>query len=207
MGAKRRRLPAEQARAAILDAAERHLAARGPEGIRLKDLAVELGISHPTILHHFGSRAGLVRAVAQRAVRSLENDLVAVIAGGDVDEQAATGLFERVLEVLGERRHARTLAWLLLARTDETEDVLDYGAQLGRLAAVVHQNRTAHLGDRTPEYQDTLFAVMLASLALFGHAIANPMLSTHAGVNPREFLHWLTRLLLRYLDCSITGPV
>lgn len=206
MGSKRRRLPAEQARAAILDAAERHLAARGPEGIRLKELAAELGIAHPTILHHFGSRAGLVRAVATRAVRALEDELVAVIAGGEVDEHAAAGMFARVLEVLGERRHARTLAWLYLARADETEDIVDHGAQLRRLADVVHANRKAHLGDETPEYQDTLFAVMLASLALFGHAVANPMLSSNAGVDPREFLRWLTRLLMRYLDGSITTP-
>ena len=203
MGGKRRRLPAEQARAAILDAAERHLASRGPEGIRLKEIAAELGISHPTILHHFGNRAGLVRAVATRAVRALETELIEVISSGAVDEEAAAGLLERVVEVLGERRHGRTLAWLYLARVDETEDIIDHGAQLRRVAEVVHAHRVARLGDRAPEYQDTLFAVMLTSLALFGHAIANPMLSDNAGVDPREFLRWLTRLLIGYLDGSI----
>ena len=66
MSKKRTRLPAEQAKQLIMAAAERHLAAHGPDGIRLKDLASELGISHPAILHHFGSREGLIRALVKK---------------------------------------------------------------------------------------------------------------------------------------------
>ena len=57
------RRTAEETRAAILDAAERRLKASGPASIRLQDVAAEAGISHPAVLHHFGSREGLVQAV------------------------------------------------------------------------------------------------------------------------------------------------
>ena len=74
MGGKPRvRRSAEEARAVILDAAETHLRARGPDGLRLKDLADEIGISHPAILHHFGSRTALVQAVMQRMTESIIN--------------------------------------------------------------------------------------------------------------------------------------
>src|SRR5688572_22191932 len=110
MGGKprRRRLPADQAQAAILDAAERQLVERGPDGIRLQDLADELGISHPAILHHFGSRAGLLRALVTRTGERLQRELIDTISRG-VDEKIAASVLERSFEVLADRKHARTL--------------------------------------------------------------------------------------------------
>ena len=55
---KRRRLPADEAKTRILEAAQKRLTEGGPDAIRLQDLAADLGISHPAILHHFGSREG-----------------------------------------------------------------------------------------------------------------------------------------------------
>jgi AcrR family transcriptional regulator len=41
-------------------------------GLRLQDIAADVGISHPAVLHHFGSREALVHAVIQRAILSLQ---------------------------------------------------------------------------------------------------------------------------------------
>ena len=49
----------------------------GPAGLRLQDVARAAGVSHPTILHHFGSREGLVRALNQRSVEALRNSVLA----------------------------------------------------------------------------------------------------------------------------------
>src|SRR5450432_3158548 len=62
----RRRRTSDEARAAILDAAERRLVSSGPAGIRLQEVAADVGVSHPTVLHHFGSREALVREVCER---------------------------------------------------------------------------------------------------------------------------------------------
>src|SRR5580693_3024846 len=77
--APRRRRTAEQARSAILDAAERRLVADGPGAIRLQEVAKDVGVSHPTVLHHFGSREGLVEAVVARALDSLHGGLLAAV--------------------------------------------------------------------------------------------------------------------------------
>ena len=74
---KRIRRTPEEARRVILDAAERRLSELGPEGIRLQEIAADVGISHPTILHHFDSREGLVLALTQRATDQLRADLLA----------------------------------------------------------------------------------------------------------------------------------
>ncbi len=108
----RRRLPADAARERILDAAERALAEVGPEGLRLTDLATQLGVSHPAILHHFGSRAGLVAAVIARALARLDRELGDAISQGRRDGE---NILERIAEFLAERGTARTVAWLVLS--------------------------------------------------------------------------------------------
>jgi AcrR family transcriptional regulator len=50
---------------AILCAAQGRLARLGADGIRLQDIARDAGVSHPTILHHFGSRDGLIVALVK----------------------------------------------------------------------------------------------------------------------------------------------
>ena len=77
--AKRIRRTAEEARRLILDAAEERLARQGPEGLRLQDIARDVGISHPAILHHFESREGLVRALVGRANRQLRDTLLSAL--------------------------------------------------------------------------------------------------------------------------------
>jgi len=196
MGGKpRRRRPADQARAAILDAAEQQLAQRGPAGIRLQEIAAKVGISHPAVLHHFGSRERLVRAVVARTIERFEQDLIATLARG-VDENTAVNVLEQTFELLADRKHARTLAWLYLVRGASGDPV---GHGVRRIADVVHALRTQHRGADTPPYQDTLFTVTLASFALFGHAIAAPRFEKDHGVDSRQFLRWLTRFLMDHL--------
>src|SRR5262245_66530593 len=96
-----RRTP-EEARRQILDAAERLLAAGGPEAIRLQDIARDVGISHPAILHHFGSRDGLTRALGERAVQRLTDDLLALLRERTSTEGSGREILERALATLGD---------------------------------------------------------------------------------------------------------
>ena len=70
---KRIRRTPEEARALILRAARERLSRTGPEGLRLQDIAADAGISHPSILHHFGNREGLVRALTREAAEELRH--------------------------------------------------------------------------------------------------------------------------------------
>lgn len=73
----RTRRSAAEARQRILEVAQRELLRVGPEALRLTDLARQLGLSHPAILHHFGSREGLVAAVVQHSMHALTQQLMA----------------------------------------------------------------------------------------------------------------------------------
>ena len=48
------------------------MAASGPAGLRLEAVAKAAGVSHPTILHHFGSREGLIHALNGKTVEQFE---------------------------------------------------------------------------------------------------------------------------------------
>jgi AcrR family transcriptional regulator len=59
----------------ILDAAMRHFAEKGYDGMRVEDLAAELDIAKGSIFQHFGSKSKLFLAVYVRAVHALPSYL------------------------------------------------------------------------------------------------------------------------------------
>lgn len=206
MGGKPRvRRSAEEARAVILDAAEAQLRELGPSGLRLKQLAAEVGVSHPAILHHFGSRTQLIKAVFARVTERLQKQITESLATEfDPPTQGAT-LLEGVFKTLADRGNARMFAWLFLAQDEEVQDAVDYGSHLRDIAAMVHRIRTARHGGNPPPFEDTLFTVLLSALALFGNSIAGEPLRRSAGLgvsdeDDRRFVLWLAALLRRHLE-------
>ena len=106
-GGARRRRSAQEARREILEAAQRRLVEGGPEAIRLQEIAGDLGISHPAILHHFGSRDGLIAALDERAIRALTEDVARALVASPLEEVSTTDLIERVAEAM----EGQGLAW------------------------------------------------------------------------------------------------
>ena len=95
--ANRRRRNAAETRCAILEAAERRLLAGGPDAIRLQEIAADAGISHPAILHHFGSREGLVEAMVLRGIARLQAQFLE--GWPSAREPDIEGVLERFYEV------------------------------------------------------------------------------------------------------------
>src|SRR5260370_20776138 len=109
--ARRVRRTPEEAKRLILETAQALIARTGPQGLRLQDIATAAGISHPLILHHFGSRAGLVRALNREAAAELKDRLVASLTqpessiGEQLDQVFDAfrgGLAQRLARPLGE---------------------------------------------------------------------------------------------------------
>src|SRR3984893_10222816 len=105
---KRLRRRPEEARRLILETAQSLIASTGPEGLRLQDIAAGAGISHSVILHHFGSREGLGRALTRQAIAELRDKLVAAMASG---ESSVELQLDRVFNAFRDGL-AQRLAWL-----------------------------------------------------------------------------------------------
>jgi AcrR family transcriptional regulator len=73
---------------AILDAAERHFLARGYEATKVDEIAADADVAVGSIYNHFGSKAGLHAALAERAMQA-DRDFMdrAYLSGGTPVEQ------------------------------------------------------------------------------------------------------------------------
>lgn len=190
---KRTRRPPEEAKRLIIAAAAATLREQGPAGLRLQEVAAQAGVSHPTILHHFGNREGLVTAVVRATMHRVGSDIVATLEGAE-DSLGPGELLERVYRVLQAKEHGRLLSWLMLSghRFDEI-----FAVQLQRITDTLHRVRPTG-----PGREDTLFLVMLAALATFGDAVAGETMYRAVGLDKaggHRFRHWLASLLRRHL--------
>ncbi|WP_150236863.1 TetR/AcrR family transcriptional regulator [Nocardiopsis quinghaiensis] len=71
-------------RSAVLEKAAEAIGREGPHAFSLRSLAVELGVSHTAPRHHFGSREGVLNALATEGFHELADRLRANReAGGD----------------------------------------------------------------------------------------------------------------------------
>lgn len=196
---KRVRRTAEEAQRVILDAAEKRLVAHGPEGIRLQDIAKDVGISHPTILHHFESREGLVLALAQRVVAQLREELLAAFSGPETLHNDVHPILDRVFDVLSRQGHARLIGWMILGGTMPPPQV----ELLRELTDLIHPMRVAECNALklvVPDRDDTMFVVMLGAVTAFGDGLFGPLVRASAGVAndpriPQQFHSWFADLL------------
>ncbi len=193
----------------ILDAAEQRLREGGPEAIRLQEIARDAGISHPTILHHFESRDGLIEALQARAIERLESELVEVLVGGPATEDTAVGVIERIFSALADTGLARLLAWRALARPDP-DDSDRQDPLLRDLTDLVHKRRVAFgsvASNHPISREDSEFIVRLTAVATLGDGIFGPILDCMTGHDEdpdvrQRFRSWYAKVLLEHLDRS-----
>jgi AcrR family transcriptional regulator len=195
----RKRRTAEEARSAILDVAEKMLVAAGPAGIRLQEVAADVGVSHPTVLHHFGSREGLIQAVVARALDSLHAGLLEAVQAKKGPDQVEA-LLDRVAYTMVNGGHARTFLWLALSGYQPSMEEL----RVRSLAEAVHEMRRGlwkEDGRRVPPFEDTYFTVLLPALALLSMSALGVHQADEDGpCGSRRFRAWLAKLIHQHLQ-------
>lgn len=160
---KRIRRTAEDARALILEAAEKTMAKQGPAGIRLQDVAKAAGVSHPTILHHFGSREGLVRALNLRTLEELKTALVAGMTTAARDDGVAL-TFQAYRDGIAQR-----VLWLM-----QSDDAPPPGRleTFESIVEALHEARKSFArAGHPPDIADTRYVVHLVTIAAMGDAL------------------------------------
>ena len=193
-GKRLRRTP-EEARRLILEAAQARLATTGPEGLRLQDIAAAAGISHPLILHHFGSREGLVRALTREAAAELRDKLVAAMA---LTEYSVDQLLDRVFDTFRDGL-AQRLAWL--ATVDPSGGAEGTQLIIRDIADRLHERRIAAAPPGTTIARaDTEALIHLVATSAFGDALYGAQLQLSAGLpatseTDHSFRQWLAALI------------
>jgi len=186
----------------ILDAAERLVSRAGPAGLRLQDVAAEVGLTHSVILHHFGNREGLMRALNQRVLEDLRLSLKNILQTSndrapDVLEQMLESVFTVFRSGLAQR-----LVWLGSTRlpSDEPSSLF-----FQNFVDVLHQHRLCLSGDTAVPREDTQMMIYLVAMAAVGDAVIGGDLLNHSdntaeAASRRGFRSWLSRLLQAHLN-------
>ena len=110
----RTRRNAADARENILAAAQAMLIAEGPQVLKLAEVARAAGVSNASVLHHFGSIAGVQTTLMERMVASLVDDVLAItLDPADPVVSAGRGI-AALFAAFETKGAARLAAWLEL---------------------------------------------------------------------------------------------
>jgi AcrR family transcriptional regulator len=133
---QRRRRPAEDARQHLMAAAERTLL--GAQGrMEIAAVVAEAGTTTGAVYHHFGSRAGLLRALLDEVYDRLYADILLPQMPGETWSERERERIRRLVEAA----YREPLAPLLLGLTVREPDVaLADSERTARLSALAAQN-------------------------------------------------------------------
>lgn len=175
MEAHRRRLSPDELRHQALEAARALLIEAGPQAVTLKAVGARIGRTHANLLHHFGSAAGLQKALAGYLARTVCDTIRQAVT----DSRAGLGSPREVVDLTFDafdREGAGALAgWMLLTGN---EDALD------PIVETIHElvdeispaEEAAHAGSAANVHEETLHLVLLAmGDALMGGPLAKSL--------------------------------
>ena len=160
----------DESRDRALEAARQILLDEGPQAVTLKAVASRIGRTHANILHHFGSAAGLQKALAG----TMADQVCATIAGvvqqarrGEADPHTIVDLCFDAFD----RQGAGALAiWMLLSGNEDALDPIL--AAILRLVDELTEGADSHGTLR----QETLNLVLMAlGDALLGKPMADAL--------------------------------
>lgn len=211
--AKRVRRTPEAAKDLILTTAAARLKDQGLEGLNLTGVAEDAGMSHATIIHHFGSSEEMRRALVSHMTASLLADVLSALQ----KEVPPVELCENLFRTIVENGHARLLAWLAVDNgnqlaSPEAEVQSLFTAVIETIAGDLHREHIAELdagaGATRPcaeELERARNIVMLVSSTAIGLGVAGAELGSLLGmsdIEQRAFPRWLAQLVTGPADIS-----
>ena len=152
---KRKRLSQDESRAAAVAAARALLLDQGAAAITLKAVAAKIGRTHANLLHHFGSVAGLHRALAEDIAVTVSASITAAIASRRQGLATERDVVDAMFDAFARDGAGELIGWIALTRQrDALKPVID------TIAAIVADFTAA--GDQRPMDKVTLGLVLLA---------------------------------------------
>jgi AcrR family transcriptional regulator len=183
--ARRRRTP-EQVKIEILAAAEDIIIKEGPDALRIKHVAEVAGMTHPTILHHFGSATGLLQALQHKFSRHIRHEFMDVLGGQPITPQLWNTLCTR----LSDPKLGKMLCYLISEGIDPFPPVEEAG-----LSLIAEQLP----GDDLRHKQHLILMVMYTMYGegIFGSYLRERLGMEHTEETQLSFQKWIFSLILQ----------
>jgi AcrR family transcriptional regulator len=159
--------PPQPTREAILDAAERMFSAKGVDGVAVRDLARELGLTASSLYNHFPGKQALYEAVLERGLRPIV-DLVAASWQETVEAEMVSRTVTRLVAHLAQHPHlGRLLQRALIEDSDSVH------ALMVRWLAPLYQEGLAVVGQTAAASGWTPDEIPHLTLGIFGLVFAH----------------------------------
>ena len=169
---------------AILDAAEKLLDQKGPDGFGLAELGREAGVSFGLIHHYFGGKEGLLKAVLRRALRDVGREVRSLQEDGrfwERDAPAVLLVFDTFVKRPG---LARLGAWGLLTGLISADDLAnEFQADRDAVEAMLSAFRRE--APESCRHNVEVITTLLWS-AVLGFTLMRPLLTSAFGWNEQS---------------------
>ncbi len=173
----RTRRDPEEARRLILEAAQRALVKRGPDAVRLKDVAEEAGVSRALVSHYFGKIHDVIEAAFESHIDSQRARFIGRLIGSPSDPREwFAAFFEEALEPL----HSRLVAWSMISGRAEAEDFFPVRRRGTKLVVDAIEARFKADGEPRPR-EEIEVNLVIAISATMGYALGRKVLWSSVG--------------------------
>ena len=176
MSIVRKRLSPEQSRDAALEAARALLLEDGPQAVTLKAVAARIGRTHANLLHHFGSAAGLQKALVASLAEEVTAEIGAAVLRARETDHNPREVVDLTFEAFDKGGAGALATWMLLTgNLDVLDPILE---AIQRLVDMIGRD---HPHEGTALQEETLQLVLLA----LGDALLGAPMAKALGL-PRE---------------------
>jgi len=194
---KRVRRSAATARSAVLDAAERRLREHGLDGLAIADVAADAGMSHATLLHHFGSSDGMRVALTERMATNLLSEITELMQRNDVDRHGDE-FYVHLFAALSGGGHAKLIGWQSLMGASAPPMGNESRVLFRQVLDGLRVRLMSYGRDPTAAEREARFIVLLVVSSAIGFGIGRKPLLDDVGLTDTtepEFARWLSRVV------------
>ncbi|MGH6694544.1 MULTISPECIES: TetR/AcrR family transcriptional regulator [unclassified Sphingopyxis] len=156
MSIVKKRLSPEESRSAALEAARQILVETGPAAVTLKAVAARIDRTHANLLHHFGSAAGLQKALAAYQAETVCATIGRKMAESPPGERNVREIVDLAFDAFNEGGAGALATWMAATGNDDALDpIVDAIHKLiDGMSPDAHEKRLMH--------EDTLALVLMA---------------------------------------------
>lgn len=170
----RKRLTPEESRSSALEAARALLIEAGPQAVTLKAVAGRIGRTHANLLHHFGSAAGLQKALAEHLARTVCETIIEAVHASRAGFGHPREVVDLAFDAFDREGAGALASWMLLTGNEDALDPIV--GTIHDLVDEIAPGEASDAGDAMQVRRETLSLVLLAmGDALIGAALAKSL--------------------------------
>lgn len=186
---RRTKEEADQTKKALLEAALEIFSEKGYQATRLEDVAQAADLTRGAIYHHFGSKAGLYKALLDEAAAPGSEAMNRAIAEGGTFTEICTRIMVYQLSVIEENPRTGAMMEVILFKTGPNEELAEINHKRGEENEALIQGIAGYMaqgiaqGEVRPELDP--FTIARAFIA-YQHGLASLWLSDRTAFSLRK---------------------